>query len=269
MGKPLLTIIVPVYNMQDTLDKCVQSIVPQSFTDWEMVLVDDGSTDKSGAMCDDWAKRDMRIVVIHKENGGLSDARNVGMDTARGEYITFVDSDDYVNDGTYETLMQLLSGHKDVGIMEYSMESIGYKRLYLNYSDEIYDDAWSYWHGAMAWNHAYMCNKIFRRDMFEGIRFQQGRKFEDLIILPQILKKKNPKVATSSFVGYNYVYRDNSINNKLTAYNIFQALRAEVYAAWTMRTFPWSRNGKNLYYYMCCRVYDIIRFGIIGYRRDR
>lgn len=267
MEKPVLSVIVPVYNMEDTLDRCVRSIVSQSFEDWEMILVDDGSTDGSRIMCDEWAKKEPRIVVIHKENGGLSDARNAGLDIARGVYVTFVDSDDYLNDGTYESVMTLLAQHDDVGLLEYSMNSIGYERIDLNYEDRIYPDACSYWTGTKAWNHAYMCNKVFRRDMFRSIRFVKGRRFEDLILLPQVLKTFNPKVMTSSFVGYNYVYRQDSINNELTASNIFQALKGEVYAAWTMRTFPWSKNGGNLYYYMCCRVYDIIRFGIGGCRR--
>lgn len=267
MEKPLLSIIVPVYNMEDTLDKCVQSIVSQSFEDWEMLLVDDGSTDKSSGMCDDWAQKDTRIKVIHKENGGLSSARNAGIDIAKGEYVTFVDSDDYINDGTYESVMSVLMKHADIGIMEYSMKSIGYERLYLNYEDKIYPDGKTYWQGAMVWNHAYMCNKIFRKDIFQDIRFMKGRRFEDLILLPQVLKKKNPKVATSSFVGYNYVYRQGSINNDLTASNIFQALKAEIIAARTMHTFPWSVNGGNLYYYMCCRVYDIIRFWLRDIRK--
>ena len=263
----MLSIIVPVYNMEDTLDKCVQSIVSQSFRDWEMILVDDGSTDDSGTMCDEWAKKEPRISVIHKENGGLSDARNAGLDIAKGDYITFVDSDDYLNAGTYEKMIQSLCEHSDIGIMEYSIKSIGYERLDLEYKDRIYLDADSYWTETKAWNHAYMWNKIFRRDMFDGIRFKQGRKFEDLILLPQMLRKKHPRVATSSFVGYNYVYREGSINAIPSPSNIFQCLLAEIYAAWTMRTFPWSKNGKNLYYYMCCRVYDVVRFSLASLRR--
>lgn len=267
MEKPVLSIIVPVYNMEDTLDKCVQSIVSQSFRDWEMILVDDGSPDDSGTMCDEWAKKEPRISVIHKENGGLSDARNAGLDMTKGEYVTFVDSDDYINEGTYDNVMTVLTKYSDVDIMEYSMESIGYERTDLNYEDRAYPDAYTYWTETKAWNHAYMCNKIFRRDMFDSIRFKQGRKFEDLILLPQVLKQFNPKVATSSFVGYNYVYREGSINAIPSPSNIFQCLLAEIYAAWTMRTFPWSKNGKNLYYYMCCRVYDVVRFSLASLRR--
>lgn len=267
MEKPLLSIIVPVYNMKDTLDRCVQSIVSQSFEDWEMIIVDDGSTDGSGAMCDECAKKEPRISVIHKENGGLSDARNAGLDIARGDYITFVDSDDYISEGIYKKMMSFMNDNENIGIVEFSVNNVGCERLDTNYEDKIYPDGESYWLESTAWNHSYAWNKIYRKGLIGRTRFTKGRVYEDLLFLPKILRK-NPQVATSSFAGYNYVYRKGSISGTPNFHNLMQALRSEVYAAWTMRTFPWSKNGKNLYYYMCCRVYDIIRFGIIGYRRD-
>ena len=100
----MISIIVPVYNVQDYLDRCVKSIVGQTYTDTEIILVDDGSTDNSGNMCDKWAERDQRIKVIHKENGGLSSARNAGIDKANGDYISFIDSDDYIEDSMMQTL---------------------------------------------------------------------------------------------------------------------------------------------------------------------
>ena len=91
----LITIVVPVYNVENYLDKCVDTIVNQTYTNLEIILVDDGSTDSSGKKCDEWAEKDCRIKVIHKENGGLSDARNKGIDVATGKWIGFIDSDDY------------------------------------------------------------------------------------------------------------------------------------------------------------------------------
>ena len=94
----LISVIVPVYQVEEYLDRCVQSIVDQTYTNLEIILVDDGSPDRCPQMCDEWAKRDSRIRVIHKENGGLSDARNAGMQAASGTYIAFVDSDDWVSE---------------------------------------------------------------------------------------------------------------------------------------------------------------------------
>lgn len=108
----LLSIIVPVYNVKSYLKKCVESIINQTYTNLQIILVDDGSTDGSQDICDEFAQRDSRIVVIHKENGGQSTARNVGMDRAKGVYIAFVDSDDWLEPNMYEALISQLEKHE-------------------------------------------------------------------------------------------------------------------------------------------------------------
>lgn len=102
---PKISVIVPVYNVAPYLKKCVDSIINQTFTDIEIILVDDGSTDESGTICDQYAQKDSRVKVIHKPNGGLSDARNSGLEVCSGEYIGFVDSDDWISPDMYETLI--------------------------------------------------------------------------------------------------------------------------------------------------------------------
>ena len=103
-----LSIIIPVYQVEQTLRRCIDSVLSQSFSDWEMILVDDGSTDESPKICDEYVKNYDKIHVIHKQNGGLSDARNVGIEHAKGTYITFVDSDDYLGDDTLKKVMRLM-----------------------------------------------------------------------------------------------------------------------------------------------------------------
>lgn len=93
---PKVSIIVPVYKAEKYLNRCIDSILAQTFTDWELLLIDDGSTDRSGDICDEYAKKDTRIRVFHKENGGVSSARNLGLDSAQGEWVTFIDADDYI-----------------------------------------------------------------------------------------------------------------------------------------------------------------------------
>ena len=115
-----LSVIIPVYRVEDTLDRCVESVLCQSVDEMEVILVDDGSPDQCPAKCDLWAEKDARIRVIHKENGGLSDARNAGIDVAQGDFITFVDSDDYLEANTYKSLLQQL---EDADILEYSTMS--------------------------------------------------------------------------------------------------------------------------------------------------
>lgn len=106
---PLISIIVPVYNSEKTLHRCVDSILNQTFTDWELLLIDDGSKDKSGEICDEYAAKDYRIKVFHKDNGGVSSARNLGLDNAVGKWITFIDSDDFINDEIFELLKNIKS----------------------------------------------------------------------------------------------------------------------------------------------------------------
>lgn len=122
-----LSIIIPVYRAEDTLERCIGSILHQSFTSYELILVDDGSPDACPLLCDEYAGKDSRIHVIHKENGGLSDARNVGTKRAKGLYITFIDSDDAIGENTLQQLMEELYQHPDVDILEYPiMERIGH-----------------------------------------------------------------------------------------------------------------------------------------------
>lgn len=106
MDNPKISVIVPVYNVEQYLHRCIDSILAQTFTDFELLLINDGSTDKSGKICDEYAKKDKRIRVFHKENGGVSSARNVGLDNAKGEWVTFVDSDDWVEINYFSDLMK-------------------------------------------------------------------------------------------------------------------------------------------------------------------
>lgn len=101
----LLSVIIPVYRVEHTLQRCVESVLSQGVDDMEVILVDDGSPDNCPVLCDGWAEKDARVKVIHKDNGGLSDARNAGIEMATGDYLTFVDSDDYVEDDTYPALL--------------------------------------------------------------------------------------------------------------------------------------------------------------------
>ena len=111
-SQDLISVIIPIYNVEQYLDRCIDSVKKQTYTNLEIILVDDGSPDNCGKMCDEYAEDDKRIKVIHKENGGLSDARNAGIEIATGEYITFIDSDDYVSLDYVEYMYKLL---KDAG----------------------------------------------------------------------------------------------------------------------------------------------------------
>ena len=172
-----LTVIIPVYCVEATLDRCVESVLRQDVPDMEVILVDDGSPDRCPQMCDDWKARDARICVIHKENGGLSDARNAALDIAKGDYITFVDADDWISPDTYKPLLERMG---DSDLLEYSIAG----RLSLH--DTTYHHASDYWLQSRAYTHAYAWNKLYRRSLFSHIRFPKGRVFElPLLVQPE------------------------------------------------------------------------------------
>ena len=189
-----LTVIIPIYRVEATLNRCVESVVEQQIQEMEIILVDDGSPDNCPQMCDDWAEKDARIRVIHKENGGLSDARNAAIDIAKGDYITFVDSDDWISPNTYAPLIEQIG---DNDILEYSIA----ERLLL--TDTTYEDITDYWLKEKAYTHTYACNKVFKRSLFEDIRFPKGIIFEDVYTLPQLLRKAR-KVSTTANGFYHY-----------------------------------------------------------------
>lgn len=198
-----LSVIIPVYRVEETLDRCVESVAQQTFTDLEIILVDDGSPDQCPQKCDAWARRDARISVIHKANGGLSDARNAGLEWATGDRITFVDSDDFLDSDTYRLVLQT-----DADIVEFPFYrhfgAPGQQKVVL--PPHTYDDAADYWLRGRAYEHCYAWNKIFRRSLFDGVRFPKGLVFEDVWTLPLLLRKAQHIVTTSKGL---YYYRAN------------------------------------------------------------
>ena len=198
-----LSIVIPVYRVEGTLDRCVRSVLNQQYDAMEVVLVDDGSPDKCPMMCDKWAQEDPRISVIHKKNGGLSDARNAGISQATGDYITFVDSDDYLGDGTYTALMQLLAEHPEYDILEFPNTRTALR-------DCVYTDINDYWLKGEAYRHTYAWNKIYRRSLFDDVRFPVGKVFEDVYTLPLLLRKCRT-VATTGKGFYHYTVNPQGI----------------------------------------------------------
>lgn len=251
-----LSIIVPVFNAEKTLDRCVLSVVSQSYGDWEMILVDDGSTDKSGAICDEWSGKECRIKTIHTQNNGPSVARNVGLDAACGELITFVDADDYIEQDIYGNVLEKMQG--DVDLLEFGWIRKGISH---DMNERTFSSAKEYWGESRGWTHGYVWNKIFRREIIGDTRFGDTNIAEDMIFVVDILRKR-PRVATTSFIGYNYVENEGGLSYDTSVKCISKLLMAQLYAAWKMRTTPLSRNGMNLYYYICCRMYDIVRFSL-------
>ena len=200
-----LSIIIPVYRVEDTLDRCVESVLKQDYNDMEIILVDDGSPDNCPQKCDDWSRKDSRIRVIHKANGGLSDARNAGLDIAQGDYISFVDSDDFISLSTYGPLMNTLSRRPEIDILEYPVivNFRSPKQHKLDFTEEtVYDNISDYWYKGQAYLHSYACNKIYRSSLFEEIRYPKGIVFEDIHTLPKLLKRANTIMTSGKGLYY-------------------------------------------------------------------
>lgn len=192
-----LSIIIPVYNVEDTLDRCVESVLHQGIDDFEVILVDDGSTDRSAKMCDEWQTMEKHIIVIHQQNAGLSAARNAGIEKATGELITFVDSDDYLKDDTYSAIMPLAEAHD---IVEFPIWRFFLQMISL--PDKVFTDKQAYWHKTKAYTHTYAWNKIYKTSLFDKIRFPVGRVFEDAVTFPLLLQAAKDICTTSKGLYY-------------------------------------------------------------------
>lgn len=206
-----LSIIIPVYNVERTIRRCLDSVLADTYSDYQIIIVDDGSNDSCHYICDEYAQKDTRIDVIHKKNGGLGNARNAGINKAQGEYITFIDSDDTIAKGTITSLMEILYKHKEYDILEYPIyEHFGFKsrQKLRRFPDSEYNDAKDYWFKTKAYLHTYACNKIYKKSLFDGCLYKEDICFEDCIILPDLLKRSNFIATTSLGLYYYHVNKD-------------------------------------------------------------
>ena len=211
----MVSVIIPVYNVKNYLEKCVESVIGQSYKNLEIILVDDGSTDGSGALCDNLAENDHRIVVVHKQNGGLSDARNKGLDIAKGEYILFVDSDDYINPQLIERSLNSAKKHDaDIVMFDYEAveENSDKRELYSfnlpkNVTINPRENKMVYTTAPCAWN------KLYKAELFRntGIRYPVGLHYEDLATSPRLFFYSSKVVYIDSPPLYYYLLREGSI----------------------------------------------------------
>ena len=214
---PKISIIVPVYNVERYLVDCIESIRNQSLTDIEIILVDDGSLDNSGAICDDYALKDDRIKVIHKKNGGLSSARNAGLEVAIGEYIGFVDSDDWVDSEMYGFLYKN-AVEKNAEIVACNIAKMGPDGQFENFDKGSKDILFSRTEGMeeLIRNQQLTfssCNKIYKRKLFMDCRYDEAIILEDMNISYRLLNQANNIFYTARPM-YVYRYNDSSILRK-------------------------------------------------------
>lgn len=208
---PKISIIVPVYKVEPYIHKCVDSILNQTFKDFEVILVDDGSPDNCGKICDEYAKKDDRVVVIHKENGGQATARNSALDIARGEYIGFVDSDDYIEKDMYEFLYNLcIDNNCDIAncsstiYFKDRVQVNGGHGLMIHNTNEamrvaiegvLYDEC--------------LWTKLIKKELFKNLRIPVGIAYEDTAFTYKLIDRAK-RICCKGEAKYNYIKRDNS-----------------------------------------------------------
>lgn len=237
-----MSVIVPVYKVEPYLDKCIGSIVNQTYQNLEIILVDDGSPDRCPQICDQWAARDSRIKVIHKENGGLSDARNAGLDICTGAYVVFVDSDDYVDREYVSYLYELVTKNRaDLAICAFRYEKDNGAQIDSVVSDgEIYVMDQCRALKEMCDSRLFSnsaCAKIYPRTFFDSIRFPVGHIYEDLAVAYKLFLKAQTVVFGQRAL-YHYIRNEASITKstfswkQLDAVTYGEEMCAEIRKQW-------------------------------------
>ena len=264
MDQPLISVIVPVYKVEKYLDQCICSIVNQTYRNLEIILVDDGSPDRSGAICDIWAEKDSRIRVIHQENGGGGKARNTALDAAKGDLIAFVDSDDYISRDMLEHLENLIVSGYDIAECNYvvtedddaSFEETGSEPMPYTaleaMSCHIQDTVFR----QLIWN------KLYRRIVVGDIRFPVGTKIDDEFFTYRVLGNAE-KLIRSEKRCYAYRQQPGSVMHQKNPVKIREGIRAkQERLVYLQEYFPELENAAKRELLMAC-VY-----ALQGYRKD-
>lgn len=258
--KKLISVIVPVYNVEEYLDVCVQSIIQQTYQNLEIILVDDGSLDRSSEKCDEWSRKDTRILVIHKENGGLSAARNTGIEMAKGEYISFIDSDDFIEKDMLDTMLSAAQRFnaeivccgrkrmisKDVKIPLHCLDA---EKVYnkeqamkeVLLGRDIEEAAW---------------DKLYKAELFLDIRYPEGEINEDIPVIGPLLSKCT-KVVHVGKPFYNYRVNQNSITKSQYSEkkSVYLEHMQQVYL-YFMTNYPQLR--KEVEYFLARYAYAVL-----------
>ena len=222
MSAALLSIIIPIYKVEPYLRRCLESIRKQSFTNYELLLIDDGSPDDCCRICDEYARKDERIKAIHTKNNGVSHARNTGLNMAHGKYVTFVDGDDEITvPTTYYNLINFMEGHNNIDIIQYPYEKVINKKtteyihpdneILLKSKKEFIENLDSVSNGIL---NSIVLNKIYRKHLFKTIRFPEGAVFEDTFCMIDLFDVTR-NIYISNLGLYTYHIRKGSITHSI------------------------------------------------------
>lgn len=265
----LISIIVPIYNAESTLEKCINSLISQTYKNIEIILVDDGSPDSSSKICKNFSMKDNRIKVYHKENGGVSSARNYGLIHANGEYISFVDPDDWVESNMIEMMMKaILNDNADVCICGYerAFKSIREHVERHTFPKEIVLDKaliFDRFLGSNGWGTA-AWNKIFSKNSINGIMYQNLKIGEDAVFCFDSLYKAN-KVTVISDIYYHYIISKNSVTiSKFNKDKLYDYIYSRQYIAKHLDSFPDKVKIKAYNEYAMSYYYSISSYMFIS-----
>jgi len=247
---PKISIIVPVYNVEKYLRKCIDSILTQTYSNWELLLIDDGSPDRSGKICDKYVDKDSRIRIFHKPNGGVSSARNLGLDNARGDYVTFIDADDWLPDGSLDVLINSASGYDIVRgcICDVMSENppVSKRRSYKTFSSK------EEFQISILIRETYLgvCGGVYKKSLFDGVRFDSQLSCgEDWLVLWQLVVRSN-RINLIDHICYCY-----NKTNEASVTSVFQKRKFTDTIDACNRIY--DSADKNLRYYRQTTVCDI------------
>lgn len=227
----LISVIIPVYNVdKDILDRCINSIINQTYKNLEIIMIDDGSVEQCARECDSLAATDSRIVLIHQENKGISGATNAGINIARGDFIGFSDCDDYMEPEMYEVLYRnLIDNDVDISMAGYrtvypdgsvKLREYFNQDMKLNRNEAMYELLDNKYIISVVWN------KLFRKELWENIRFREGTWFEDCVVMHQLFYAAQRGIYCSKERFYNYYQRKDSVMNSRQLVNVEREIRS-------------------------------------------
>ncbi|MEI7640722.1 MAG: glycosyltransferase [bacterium] len=267
MKNILISVIVPVYKVEEYIKECLESIIKQTYENIEIIIIDDGSPDESGAIAEEYALKDKRIKVFHKENGGVSDTRNFGIVQASGEYVTFVDSDDYVSTNTLYELMKLITEYDaDIAVCKNDLVGMPFKK------NPSIENKVSVFTTLEALERLYISDgnmgtpwgKIYKKELFAGLKFPKGRLSDDDATIYKIIYNAKKIVLTNNKL-YHYRIHENSITNAS-----FSLKNLDYLIAMEERMDFFKSRKLNILYYKTMAFYGtlIIKFYFEIYKSD-
>lgn len=263
-----VSVIIPIYQVEKYLDKCIQSVLNQTYKNLEIILVDDGSPDLCPIMCEQYKEQDQRIVVVHKSNGGLSDARNAGLDAATGEYYAFLDGDDTLEPNAIEYLITAaIENSSKITMMKLRAVKEGEAIPQAKPQDNIC--------GEWVKNQEFLknictykgscsfCDKLFSRELFKKYRFRVGITNEDLLLLGTMLIENDYDIYCLNYFGYNYLQRAQSI----TKSGFGKSIRDTIYNCWELQSLAEQHKIELLHYFQELAIYQARTFLILMPKR--